>query len=365
MSECVAGEGGPESGYTDIDGFPVTQLSNENYTYEYCFANGSAAMESDIQRGTELTILENSDKVNCKVIISTRKEEGTIESVWNEAGVNRCRINGNDYKLSSKVRVSNGESGIFYINAMGRIIGKETDVKSRVRYAYLLDAGIIEGPFGNTLKIMYASSDGDTKISNVAADLFLYRDDCSLLNSISDGDFGLYQIESGYINAVSKMLFKYSQNSADEINRIYLPTDSGESDDLLKLERTYEDEIYTSGKLGDTNIKSDTIFFCVKLNHEFESVTTANEVFVDDHIYSVDVYDSDAEGSPSVIVGYNAFGYFNIRDNIFLISKVTVTKNKDGITVNRYYGYKNGDYVSIDESPDGVTVTDSLGYDIS
>lgn len=348
-------------------------LDDEDVIYSFYNADGTSASFDDIKVNDVLTFAESADGYLISVYISNATVEGIVSESRSDDSEDYYTVDGTEYRTTSEVSVKVGDEGIFFLNVDNRIVRKEAISTSIGNYAFLYAADIINS-FDNLVQIKYVTAEGETKISDIAKKITIYKevagyyDAVSITDSTVTGDYGIYEIAAGVIEA-KQVLFKYNTNASGVITKIYLSTTNKNINDAFTQERK-GDFTYSSNnvRLGSTFLSKDTKVFNVKRDganvvKDVNDITVSTVVstFKDaNEYYGVEIYDT-VDTYPTVVVAYNPTADIDDSTKLFVITKITTSKNANDTQVDRYYGYQEGQAVNAFESEDGNTITDRDG----
>jgi len=384
----------------DKDGANIRiDLDDEDVIYTFYKADGTPASFEDIKVNDVLTFAESDDSTLVAVYISDKVVEGTV-SEQRKDGEDYYTIDGEEYRLSTSnsISVKVADEGKFYLNVDNRIVRKETDRNvSTDKYAYLYDAELTTGLGGDTVQIQCLTAAGEMKIFDLATKVTVYKEERVKVGTVDGVDKYEYQYNSAVVESAkagadlgifklediddvddpkpTPVLFQYDINSSGKIHRIYAAagnmfTEDGPSLDGSVSERTYDADTV---RLGGTYLDKETIVFNVPAKNATDydendfTVSTVAKTFKESNSgYTADFYDID--DYPAIVVAYGAKGDIDDSTKLFVISKVTTGNNDNGTSVQRFYGYQEGEYVNAFASEDGVTVLvdgkESTSYEV-
>ncbi len=353
-------------------------LDDEDVIYTFCFADGTPASYEDIEVDNVLTFATSDDEDLVTVYISDKTVEGSVSESRTD-GENYYTIDGEEYRLSNDVSLKVADEGKFYINVDNRIVYKETTVNKSVdKFAYLYKAAFSKG-IDAGVQVQFITAAGEWKILDLATKVTVYKDiagkySSEPIESTKEGeDLGLYIVDETKTDGVdyTQQIFKYDTNSAGKIYRIYLTSALKYEEDGPSIDGAAREASYNASqvKLGGTYLLEDTIVFNVPENgiatdDSDITVSTVSKTFKEVGQYDADFYDID-DDYPSVVVAFGAKGAIDDSTRLFVISKVTSGYNDNDTTVDRFYGYQEGEYVDAYGSEEVIKYTDAEGNELT
>lgn len=353
-------------------------LDDEDVIYTFYFADGSPASFEDIKVDNVISLAESYDDTLVSVYISDKVVEGIVSESRTDDEEYFTIDGEEEYRTTEDVTLKVSDEGKFYVNVDNRIVYKETTIGTSVdKYAYLYKAAFSTG-IDNGVQVQFITANGEWKILDLATKVTVYKDIAGSYDYVpvesakANSDLGLYTVNANADGLTyTQQLFKYDTNSAGKIHRIYLKSAIKYNEDGPSVDGSVDGASYNASqvKLGGTFLLEDTIVFNVPENgvatdDDDITVSTVSKTFKEVGTYTADFYDND-DDYPSVVVAYGAKGEIDDSTRLFVISKVTSGKNDNGTTVDRFYGYQEGEYVDAYESEDGIKYTDAEGNDLT
>ncbi|MBO4898249.1 MAG: hypothetical protein J5590_08135 [Clostridia bacterium] len=352
---------------TTIYGGNISFISSET---EYVFykEDGSMGSFDDIEKNSVLTFAESKDGKLCAVYISNKKVTGIVtEKGYIDFGYG-CRIGDDTYKINEEYEsVEPGDKGTFYINFDNTVVYAERETNEK--YAYLFKAGTASSAFSDgTVQIKYLKTDGTWEVKDLASSITIckgyetvsgikpgsYQNDYQKLEALSE----LFEMDgSGEICGAKPQLITFKTNAGGEINKLYVASDSADRN-CFSMDYSGSGMVYSKkdNKLGDIPLKKNTKVLCINTAHDYDEdgffVSTSDMVFRDNQEYMVDVYDMNTFGYPAIIVAYDAAAAISEADPIFVVDRVAYATSAEGFDVYKFYGFQNGERVSLESSAD-------------
>ena len=302
--------------------------------------NSQIIKPTDLKEWDVLTVTVSKDKSLVYGTVTNSTVEGTVE----EKDDKTVTISGKEYKVApgypNEVKLK--DEGVFYLDNEGKIAGfNEANTISR-DYAYLTNIGTTNG-LNSVLKIEVLEKNGSLTTLNAASRIKVNGKTYTLPS----------EAETAIGNAGQLITFKTnSQNEVTEITR------SIESDDINENKFTQnfaEKNVKYSSKNSKllanamkVTVDSNTVVFDIpssSSDSEDYSVTDKS-FFADGDSYDVVVYDVSEDLVAGAVVVTSSENKASEESNIVVVDRISSTKDDDGNTVDKLYGFQNGEKVT-------------------
>jgi len=166
---------------------------------------------------------------------------------------------------------------------------------------------------------------------------------------------------------VMKQLITYDTNSDGEITKLGIATDKSAGNisvdkDKFVLNYKNNEAVYKSAskKLGGLTLDDSTVIFDIPnsaINEDDYSIKTV-EMFENDGIYDVEVYDLSETLTAKVVLVKEGTGITNPESPIAVINRIAKTTNAKDEAVEKLYAARNGEMVEIETATSGILVNE-------
>ncbi|MBE7029355.1 MAG: S-layer homology domain-containing protein [Ruminococcaceae bacterium] len=334
-----------EGSYKIIDKYGNDSLtvdpSDDTYHFTMVDKNLNTVEFKDLKEWNVLSYTVSKDNKLIRIIVSNDFAEGKIT----EMSEDKFTINGKEYQVADnyKTPLKLLDEGIFYLDAFGKIAAVEKKSNTDSAYAYLISAGTT-GSVDVISNFKVLTSDG--KISTITAEEKIKF----------NGKSGTYSKD--VVDEVKQdgktvsQLIKIKTNTSGKISEIetYEDKTSGslyidEYDFINNFKGN--DVVFkaNSSKLGQFNITDETIVFDIPENSNDPDDYTVRDkkMFENDSKYNVLVFDVTEDMTAKAVIVTNSDGKTNEEEPLFVISKITTSRNEDGDEIKKVYGAYNGE----------------------
>ncbi|MBO4897908.1 MAG: S-layer homology domain-containing protein [Clostridia bacterium] len=363
---------------TDIDGNTVDiDLDDENTVYSF-EKDGKPATYEDITEGDVLTFAEGEDtdgKDLVKVFISSKTVEGSVAEKRADGDEVYFTIGGKEYRAgvdydANEVRddiTKVGNEGTFYINVDGRIVYEDASATAGGNYAYLYKAGTKTGTVSDgTVQIKYLTQEGNWETKDLATTITIYEgrestsgikpaklegaDKIAAMNKLFELN------DKNEVDAAKQQLIQVKTKADGTVNKLYIAADKQDKNNFSMDYDTKDYYNASKNKIGRVYLKDDIVVFSINTkkadDEEGYTVSTAKATFKDDNEYTIEAFDEDNAGYPSVIVAYDAKAAVSEDTPILVIDRVTTSTNDEGQDILKFYGYQDGEAVQAEGNED-------------
>lgn len=334
------------------------QLDPENSSLKFILQNENG-VEVDFDDLKEWQVISYLGSNDSGVVIAT-VNENSVEGTITEVQDGEYKINGNFYKVSDNYTdsINLDDSGIFYLDIMGRIAAVDAESSLSGNYAYLINA-TASTDMNDYIKLKVFTKDGSVKIFETTEKVKFNGTakitSSEALNKLKD--FG---------NNVKSQMITFETNADGKITRINTAKDITSTNikvDTDNFVKNYVSDkaVYnkTSGKLGQVKITSSTLVFDIPTGADEEDYAIKDKSMFDDNgEYDIEVFDVTEDLSAKAVLVKNSTGIANVESPIAVINKITTTTNSKGEKVEKVYVAYDGEMTFFETSESGILVNE-------
>ncbi len=304
---------------------------------------------SELKEWDVLTVTVSKDKSLVYGTVTNSTVEGSVE----EKNTDTVTISGKEYKVAANYpnEIKLKDEGIFYLDNEGKIAAfNEANVISK-DYAYLVNMGTTTG-LSSTLKLEVLTSEGKLATLNAASRIKVdgktHTSPSSAMSAI--GDKG--------------QLITFKTNSNNEITEIKRSTESEEiNENKFTLNFSEENVKYSSknskllANAMKVTIDNNTVVFDIPASSEDgeDYSVTDKSFFADGDSYDVIVYDVSEDLVAGAVIVTSSENKASEESNIVVVDRLSTTKDEDGNSVVKLYGFQNGEKVTFTSDNDIFT----------
>ncbi len=249
----------------------------------------------DLKEYDVLSVAASLDKEVYSITVTTDKTEGKVESSDRKS----YTINGKRYEVAANYPypIPIGTTGVFYLDAQGRIAAVDTSSNLSSNYAYLISAYTDPNREISVFKLFTKEGEKEELEAN---DRVKVNGRAGVKAADAVGEF----VHDG---VTAKQLVTYTTNSDGKLNSITAAKDNTETGaaDTEHFTKNYSltDAQYSAqlSRLGNVRIDGGTIVFNIPADSVDYSITDKS-VFEDEQKYSAMVYDMTENYTAGVIV---------------------------------------------------------------
>lgn len=347
-----------ESTYKIVDkyGLKTLVLDPEDDDLTFTLVHGSQEIElGDLKEWDVITVTTSKDEEFIYGEVSTDSVTGTVTETDDE----KVFINGEGYKVAANYpgTIKLEDEGTFYLDAEKKIAAVDGETTVSSNYAYIADIGVSNG-LDKVLDFKLFTKDGETLVISSGAKIKVNDQ-----NNLTP-EQALEAIK-GSRDSAKGQLITFEKNSDGKINRVNTyTTQSAIDEDKFTLNMQEEGVVYKSvsskliGKTMSVNITDDTVIFDIPATSTDTDDYSIRKksFFVNDDEYDVLVFNVTEDYNAKAVIVTNSTGQANEEDAIAVVDKITTTKNKDGVNVEKLYAYQNGEAISLMTSEDDILV---------
>lgn len=295
---------------------------------------------SELNEWDVLTVTVSGDKNLIYGSVTNSSVEGTVTGKSSDA----VHIADKEYKVAKNYtkQISINDEGVFYLDAEGKIAAfKEANTNVR-DYAFLNNIAVENG-FKGKLKLELFTAKGDVIVANGASSVKVDG------KSYSDPQKALEAI-GGKGQLVSVAL-----NSNNEITSIKKSTESKDvNENIFALNFSEKGVKYSSKSsklLADAmniSVDDETVVFDIPSdakNAEDYSIS-GKSFFTDGDKYDIIVYDVAEDLTAGAIIVTSSENKASEESAAVIVEKIASVRDENGDTVDKLYGYQNGEKVS-------------------
>lgn len=295
---------------------------------------------ADLKEWDVITLTMSEDKS----LIYGSVIQNAVEGKITEKDDKGVYIDGEKYEVAANYpnEFALSDEGVFYLDQEGKIAAFDEQGKIERNYAYLSNIGVKSG-LNQSLEIELFTFEGKVETLKAASKIKV--------------DGKTYSTASAALDAIGGkgQLITFELNANGEISEIDKSFSSEEIDeDEFVLNFSEEDVEYsakTSKLLADTmNIRvgADTLVFDIPVDaKDAEDYSIADKSFFSDGgKYDITVYDVSEDLTAGVIVVTSSENKASEESSAVVVEKITKSKNEDGESVEKLYGYQNGERVT-------------------
>lgn len=343
---------------SDKYGNKSLQLDPENSSLKFVLQNeGGAEVEfDDLKEWQVISYLGSNEDGVVIATVTEKVVEGTISEVRDD----EFKIGDKFYKVADNYTdsINLDDTGLFYLDIMGRIAAVDAEASLSGNYSYLINA-TASTDMNDYIKLKLFTKDGTIKIFETTEKVKFNGTtkitSAEALKKLQNSD-----------GEIVKQMVTFETNADGKITRINTAKDI--TSDTIKVDKenfvkNYESDkaVYnkTSGKLGLVKVTDSTIIFDIPTGADEEDYAIKDKSMLDhDGEYDVEVFDVTEDLSAKVILVKNSTGIANVESPVAVINKITTTTNSKGEKVEKVYVAYNGEMTSFETSEAGVLVNE-------
>ena len=319
---------------------PITLDADDKDVTFVIDKNGRTIGIEDLKEWNVMTLTMSRDKS----IIYADVSDATVEGKVTEIDDNHIYVGGQKLAIAPDYteNIKLGDEGVFHLDSHGKVAALSRGKAESKNYAYLTNLGIKSG-LGAKLEIELLTLDGKvatyTAANKIKVDNKTYSSHTEAMNAI--GSKG--------------QLVTAELNSDGKISKIEKSTQSSEIDeDSFHLNFT-EDDVKFNGKTStllanamNVRVDANTVVFDIpasSTNTDDYSVS-GKDFFADEAKYDVSVYDVTEDLTAGVVIVTSSENKASEDSSIIVVDKLASSKDEDGKSIEKLYGYQNGERVS-------------------
>ena len=356
-----------ESTHKIVDkyGLKTLVLDPEDEDLTFTLVHGSQEVElSDLEEWDVVTVTISKDEEFIYGEVSTDSVTGTVTETDEE----KVFINGDGYKVASNYpgTIKLEDEGTFYLDAEKKIAAVDGEANVSTNFAYVADIGISSG-LNKVLDFKLFTKDGETLVISSGEKIKVNE-----TNNLTP-EKALEAIKGGKDSAKGQLI-TFEKNSDGKIIRVNTAVSQSSIDeDKFTLNMQEEGVVYKSvsskliGKTMSVNITPETVIFDIPAKStDTDDYSVRNKsFFVNDDEYDVLVFNVTEDYNAKAVIVTSSNGQANEESAIAVVDKITTTKNKDGINVEKLYAYQNGEAITLITSEDDILVKDKESKKVS
>ena len=345
--------------------------------------NGKKVDISSLQVGDVLSVAECKNKKIAKIIVSTGKVHGTMESISVD---DKITVNGKKYSVDKSyfdvLKKDYNAQGRF--TCLGKVFYFSFDCFGNIAY---VDEEYKGMNFGYAVAFAYSDSafEKDVMFKILTQDnkfeILTCADKFTIDGKKYKSDSKDIILAFGNKDKLKPQLIRYSTNSAGKINKIdtiaFKDEYENDNDALQSVyENITENRWYQSGRMGIKGILTDEtkVFFVpsdIENSKDDEFVVGKyTDFFSADNTYTTEVYVSSAKNcsADAVLCSFQTSDYSKNLSNqsMIVFDESYEMLNQDGELVSVVKGYENGNAVTYnvpkDISLDGIERGDLIKF---
>lgn len=339
----------------------LDEEDNDDLVYSIVLNNNKAITKlSDLKKG-DIISWYSSNENHYEILVSRKTVEGSVSAIGKEDDKKVYTIDGDKYfgsvsAVSAKLPEVPGASGVFYLDAFGKIVTYDRVNYSATDkdYGYVIKAGVEETTFDeDTYLVKILTTEGKIKTYTIADKLYkntvVVEKESDKLVVTDDDYIELTDIDE--LKELEGQVIEYGVNTNGKIVDIVV---CGSGDYSLNVDVVLNrmdapsaeyDKI--NNELGDFYVTKDTIVFITPDSAKDEDYAVTNiSILEDEKIYNnVAFYAINDDKEAGVIVLTDAITTGNEKGNIALFVSTSTVKNDDNVTVSMIEFYENGEFV--------------------
>lgn len=364
--------------------------NNEELVYSLTM-DGKDIAVTDLKEDDVVTYITANSNNYYKILVSRATVEGAVEAYYDDDEV--YTIAGNDYEESQSALAVAGDinmkgasmagtSGVFFLDAFGKIAGysKTAESKGAVNYGYILAVKDNfdekdEFSYEATAKVLtkdgikdidFADSVYVTVVKSVGGELDATKTKYNFAEADKADERTAFDGELAKV--VGKDLIDYTVNSDGKITNIayYAPTvieGEGEEDDEIVYETAGENDYITKNDViekaeysernsmlaGKYAVDANTVVFYIGADSKDDYAVTDISFLVDDEVtkYDVTVYGMDDDRLAGAILITNEVESADLRGNLAVYVKYATINDEDEQPITQITYYQGGDLKTI------------------
>ena len=345
---------------------------NDNHT-DYIIIKDEVITELDEMKVNDvLSVAASIDNSIVEIIISEKKAEGVIDTIWSEDGKTWYGLDtGEKFSLTSEYidavekgyssakRLEIGQKVSVLLNYFNEIAAlhknqDENDNQS-LKYGFIVDAKLSGNKVSGMVVLRVLNS--ENKIINLAIEygrkvhFGRTEDDMYCESSVEATDVYDYITKNNYIE---RQLIRYQATEDGRIRKIYFSDDKGENKNFARSayldSRNFAFHIIDNQYYWDDN----TVVFHIPFNGDYEELLSsgkAEQYFRNNTYYTVELYDVDSNGHVGCIKYTEAvekklesgleYWLDYLNSPVLLITDVYSTISDAGVTYTVLEGFEN------------------------
>lgn len=268
--------------------------------YYKIIRDGEEADASQIAVGDVITVLDDLvDTVT--VYVSSSCVEGTADEIDGDV----YTINNTDYRISSMfydADIDAGTSGVFYLNAFGKIAYVELPPLD-YQYFYITDTAIKEDSFSGRTSYLVK---GITSLGEEE------------IYEIRSSNVDIYTPDGNATKVTAKTAYRYLEEyrgvlkiALDDNSKLFTAVLPDATEDFMTDDRYEDDADYMTSAYNENReiygyikLRPDTVIFNITTDDNSVTVTNVKNAFTHGFSYSFIAYGAEDEASP-VLVAYD------------------------------------------------------------
>ncbi len=316
-------------------------------------ADGNVIDVANVKKGCVISVARSTDSTVCLAVTSENSFTGEIVST-DESSV---QVGETSYKLNNALRaeireIKIGKEAVFYTNHLGEITEIDYNVSKLYPYAYLREAGTVNGGLSGQLELKLMLEDGTTAVYSLANRVKV-NGESPVNRSALLNDSHIFASDGSTIN----QLITYKLNEENEISALNFAEDGSAMSRFDRAEVFSKDAHFTTADgatvpnyatryvggnwrmfAGKYILKDDCKVFMIPENEEDESLygVYKHSALTDDTFYEdVAIYDADENYQVSAVVVRAVKGAFvNYYSSVGVVTKVKGIVTADGLETN-------------------------------
>lgn len=336
---------------------PALTLDPDDESVTYVIEKDNKEIEvSDLKEWDVITLTQSKDKT----LIYGSVINNTVEGKVTEKNDENIYINDKEYEVASNYPydLSVNDEGVFFLDAEGKVAAfDEKDLVER-DYAYLADIGIKTG-LNSILEVEIFTMDGEVKQLIAASKIKVNGKTYSSVSSALDAIGSKGQ------------LITFELNSKGEISRIEKSVSSEDIDEDEFILNFSENEVEFNSKTSklmadamNVRVNENTVVFDIPSDAKDSQDYSIGDksFFSDGSKYDIIVYDVTEDLTAGVVVVTSSENKASEESSAIIVEKLTKSKDENGDTIEKLYGYQNGERVTF-TSDDGIFRKGSLNLE--
>lgn len=287
-----------------------------------------------------ITLTMSKDKSVIHGIVTRNEKSGKITEI--EDG--KVYIDGSAYEVAKNYteEIKLGDEGTFYLDYENKIAAFDKSASSGRDYAYLTNIGVKSG-FDATLELEFLTGDGKTTIYKAADKIKVNSKTYSSPEEAKKAIGGKGQLLTIVLNSEGRI--------AEVVKSL-----EGEIDEKeFMLNFVKEDAVFTSKtsqlSAEDMTVRIDknTVVFDIPEDAKDTDEYTVTDVsyFADGGKYNVAVYDVSEDLTAGAVIVTASQSKVNEEDSAVIVDKLTSSKDENGDSIVKLYGYQKGERITL------------------
>ena len=345
---------------------------NDDITYSITTTDGKSLDFEDLRQYDVLSIKANALKENGKIdteeadyyeiVVCRDIVEGMVKTKGTDNnGKPEYGIDGEDYTIVPNIieELQLGDEGNFHLDAKGRIAYYTVSENSNYSYGYIVKIGYDTGSFDDEILIKMVKDNGKVETFETPSKYITIYDEDGDSHRVHYGSAtSSYESIDDWEDELEGALVAYKLNTADEINKIYLPEDRDDKASTFSLDKSLTNARYkeSTESIGTVDVDEDTIVFFIP-----DDATDEDDIEVgtiagleDDEYYDVDAYHMTSDYVARLLVVKSEMTSVSLKDNIYLVkgTSMATMQDEDDEVSQRIEAYHNGELVKLWVDPD-------------